>query len=122
MIRLYPNVKVTGQSFRGVKRTVVPNQSMSLREILQRFVRRESLPIVHEGQYESRFGDLEKLNNEDITVKHERAQELKESISAFNKRQKAKADAIEAARLAALVVPTVTPSPSPTSPPVSGTS
>lgn len=87
-VRLYPVVKVRGQSFKGVKSCVVPRQSMSLREIVQRFVRRESLPISKEGYYEDRFGDLEKIARMDITEQMERVAKLKEQIAAFNVREK----------------------------------
>lgn len=87
-VRLYPPVKVTGQSFVGVKRTVVPKQSMSLREIVKRFMRRESLPLSREGNFEERFGDIEKMSKLDITEQFDKADELKASIGKFKKRQK----------------------------------
>jgi len=59
-LRLYPPVKVTGQSFKNVKRIVLPSQSMTLREIIKRFIRKESLPIEKDGIYEDRYEDLEK--------------------------------------------------------------
>lgn len=96
-VRLYPSVKVTGRSFVGVKRVTMPNQSLSLREIVQRFIRRESLPVSHEGLYEDRFGDLEKLSRQDIVVQMERVEELKAQIDAFNKREIARAEAAEKA-------------------------
>lgn len=66
---------------------------MSLREIVKRFVRRESLPVSKEGHYEERFGDLEKLKHADITVQMERIQELKAQIAKWNERvKKAEAD------------------------------
>jgi len=83
---LYPAVKVKGLSFKGQKRLVIPNQSMTLQEIIKRFTRRESLPIEHQGQYETRFGDLEKLKHEDITVRMERAEELRTWREAGEKR------------------------------------
>lgn len=98
MIRMYPPVPVVGKSFKGVKRCTVPNQSLSLREIVKRFVRRESLPISKEGLYETRFGDLEKLSHADITEKLERVEELKAQIKAFNDRQTKIADDARAAK------------------------
>lgn len=65
---------------------------MSLREIVKRFVRREPLPVSHEGQYEDRFGDLEKLKNADITEQFDRVEELKQQIAAFEKREKQRAE------------------------------
>lgn len=119
MIRLYPPVKVARQSFAGVKKCVVPNQSMSLKEILQRFVRREALPVARQGIYEERFGDLEKLSKADITEQLERVAELKADIAAFElkyqqRKAKVKAD-MDAAARAIVPVPGVEPVKSPTS-------
>lgn len=100
-------------SFKDVKRTVVPNQSMSLREIVRRFVRRESLPLSQDGVYEERFGDLEKLAKADITVQFERVAEIKDQIAGFVSRTKAKADA----DALAAAVPPVVPPPVVSSPP-----
>lgn len=88
-VKLYGTARpIVGQSYHGVKRQVVPNQSMSLKEIVRRFVRRESLPLSREGLYESRFGDLEKLSKADIVIQMERVKELQEQIAGFNKREK----------------------------------
>lgn len=106
-IRLYRPVKVTGKSFVGVKRQTVPNQSLSLREIVKRFIRREPLPVAKEGYFEDRFGDLEKISKADIVVQLERAEELKGQIKAFNDREKAKAD--KAAASAAAAPPPIVP-------------
>lgn len=77
---LYPKVEVKPESFKGRKTVTVPNQSMSLQTILKRFTRRESLPIEKEGFYDDRFGDVEKLQHEDITVRMERADNLKKWV------------------------------------------
>lgn len=78
MMHLYANVKVKGQSFKGVKKQVVPRQSMSLREIITRFVKREPLPAMREGVYEDRFPyDLEKLSTLDVVEQHELIDELR---------------------------------------------
>jgi len=74
-MRLYPSVVVEAQSFIGVKIVTVPMQSMSLREIIKRFVRRESLPLAQDGIYAEGLGDLEKFSREDIVVRHERAEQ-----------------------------------------------
>lgn len=100
-IRLYPSVQVTGQSFKKVKRCVVPNQSMSLREIIKRFIRRESLPVHQEGSYEERFGDLEKLSKADIVVQMEKVDELKSQLDGIRKREKARTDKAKADAAAA---------------------
>lgn len=99
MVRLYKIPVTKGKSFKGARKHVMPNQSMSLREIVQRFVRRESLPISKEGLYEERFGDLEKLKNKDITEQMDKVEELKTQIDGFTKRQKKRAqEAADAAK------------------------
>jgi hypothetical protein len=98
----YPAVQITGQSFEHVKRVTLPNQSMSLQEIVRRFIRKESLPISKDGMYEDRFGDLEKLSRMDIVDQMAKVEELKSQIAAFNVREKARADKAEADRVASL--------------------
>lgn len=86
-IRLYPEVVVSKQSFIGTKVCTLPDQSITLKEIIKRFLRKEALPISKEGLYEDRMGDLEKLANEDITVQMERAQELKATLKKAQKQK-----------------------------------
>jgi len=82
-----PRIKpMDKQFFSKTKNMVVPNQSMTLREIIKRFTRREALPIQKTGVYESRFGDLEKLSREDITVRMETAETLRTWREAGEKR------------------------------------
>lgn len=76
---------------------VVPDQSMGLKEIIKRFIRKESLPIQKQGFYEDRFGDLEKMANEDIVVQLERAKEIGDYLA----RAKAHMDKVEADKAAA---------------------
>jgi hypothetical protein len=87
-IRLYSPVKVPGKSFVNTPVLAQPNQSLTLRQIIQRYVRGQPLPVTsNEGLYETRFGDLEKLSREDITVQMERAAELKTKREAAEKRK-----------------------------------
>lgn len=51
-----------------------------------------------EGIYEERFGDLEKLREQDITVINERTKEIKDQIDLHEAREKKKAADIEAAK------------------------
>lgn len=88
-MHLYPKVKVQAQSFKGVKKHTVPNQSLGLREIIKRFVRRESLPVSKDGLYEERFGDIEKISRLDITEQMEVVQDLKEKIARFERNMEA---------------------------------
>lgn len=90
-MRLYPPVTVIGQDYTGVKIVTVPNQSMTLRDILKRFIRKESLPVQQEGIYAENLGDLEKLARQDITVRMERAQELHNKLDRVRKAQDQKA-------------------------------
>lgn len=110
-IRLYPPVKVTGQSFKNVKKCVVPNQSMSLREILTRFVRREPLPVLNDGLYEDRFGDIEKMKNEDIVDINARKEKMESEIKDYEKRDKKRKAEIEAAKKKAEENPPTPPIP-----------
>jgi len=96
-MRLYPKVVVVGQSFVNVKSVVIPSQSMSLQEIINRFTRREALPIEKNGIYNEFAGDLEKMAREDITERHERAAEMKARIAKAEKK-KAKIEATAKAK------------------------
>lgn len=86
MMHLYKPVAIKGQSFKASKKFTVPKQAMTLREIIARFTRKESLPIEKEGFYHERLGDVEKMAREDITVQMERAQKLKEGIARTKER------------------------------------
>lgn len=108
-----------GQSFVGVKRSTVPKQSLSLREILKRYVRREPLPGTNDGIYEERFGDIEKISKADITVQMEKVDELKAMADRIRKREDdrlAKEKADREAAFDARNLPPVRPNPSPTPP------
>jgi len=109
-IRLYPPVRKIGQSFKGVKRCTVPNQSLSLKEIVKRFIRREQLPVAKNGVYEERFGDLEKISKMDIYDQMEVVKDLDSKIKAFIERDKERSDKAKADALA-----------SPAPPPIVGT-
>lgn len=101
-MRTYPTVVVKGQSFADVKKHVVPMQSLSLKEIVKRFIRREALPISKEGIYEDRYDyDLEKLAHEDLTVQSEVHQEFKQKAvdlqEKLKKEESEKKDALKKA-------------------------
>jgi len=81
-MRLYPKVAIVGQSFAGVPSVTVPNQSMTLKDIIARFIRRESLPIGNsQTMYAEGLGDLEKMAYSDITVQMEKADWIREKLS-----------------------------------------
>lgn len=106
MVALYPKVIVKPQDFSKVKKLTVPNQSMGLKEILQRFIRRESLPVAKDGYYHTGLGDLEKLSKEDMTVQYERVHDLREKIKSANARMKKQAEEKAAELKAAQTPPT----------------
>lgn len=93
----YPEVPREPQSFKRVKRVSVPQQSMSLKDIIKRFVRKESLPIEHDAMYCDHLGDLEKIAREDITQRMERLDSIKVKIASARKRMDDKAAAEKAA-------------------------
>lgn len=90
-LALFPSkaVKGKGQSFVGVKRVVIPNQSMTLHEILERFTRKEALPVMREGYYETRFGDIEKMSMAPIDVQRDYAENMKQFVKRNGERIKA---------------------------------
>lgn len=86
-IELYPKREQVFYSFTHCKRETVPGQALSLREIVRRFIRRESLPVgVNDGVYEERFGDLEKFAREDMFDQTQRADEWRSHVRKFNER------------------------------------
>lgn len=85
-MRLYAPTRDASQSFAGVKRYTVPQQNMSLREIIKRFIRKESLPVEQNGVYYEGLGDLEKLAKADIFDRTERAKDLKDKIQSATER------------------------------------
>lgn len=87
---LYPPVTVKAQSFAHVKKLVIPNQSMSLKEILHRFIKREALPVARQGVYEERFGDLEKMSKMDIFDQMEKVEELKADMDLMKLKEQRK--------------------------------
>lgn len=91
----------------GVKYTdkslVLPDQSLSLKTILERFTRNEPLPIGRDVSYHESDDDLEKVSNMDLVDKQEFIDKLKETRSNFDKQEKKKA-ANERKRLEKLAV------------------
>jgi len=111
MVHYYPTRHIKGQSFIGTPKVRVPKQSLSLREILKRYIRREPLPGTNDGIYEERFGDIEKLAKSDIVIQMEKVDSLKATAAHVRKKESDRLAAEEAARKAALP-----PNPNPTPP------
>lgn len=72
--------------FEGVKRVTLPNQCMSLQEMLRRFVRREPLPVEKKGIYHESDYDLEKLATADRTEQDEVLEVMKRDVEAKKKK------------------------------------
>lgn len=85
MKMLYPKVVVKAQSFKNVKKVVLPNQSMTLKQIIDKFVRKESLPVAHEGQYIDGYGDLEKMSKDDLVTQYENIARIKAYVDRSRK-------------------------------------
>lgn len=76
----------------GPKMTV-PNQSMSIQEILERFTRDEALPIGQDVQYHESEDDLEKIAHMDLVDREEYTDKLKEVQKAYKVQEAKKAKA-----------------------------
>lgn len=74
------------------KKMVVPNQSMSLEEILSRFTRGEPLEIGRDGAFdEEGDDDLEKVSHMDLVDKEEYVDKLKQTKKRYDAQEKARA-------------------------------
>lgn len=87
-----------GVSYKGVKKIVQPNQSMSLEEILERFTRGEALPIGQQSAYDETDDigvDLEKIAKADLVDKeefHDSLELTKRKYAQQEKNKKAEAE------------------------------
>lgn len=97
VIRLYPKVPVKGQDFTGAKVVTIPSQSLTLKQILQRFVRGEKLPIEKDGFYSEKHGDVEKLVRMDILDQYERSKSMWSALNKAAKTIKAREDMAKSA-------------------------
>lgn len=73
------------------KKMVVPDQSLSLQEILLRFTRNEQLPIGKDVQFHESDDDLEKVSKMDLVDRAEYVDKLKETQKGFEKQERKKA-------------------------------
>lgn len=94
-LRLYRPVVIVKQDYSQEKPVTVPNQSMTLREIIKRFTRKESLPIEKEGTFITGHGDLEKFQHADLVDKHERLASVRKRTKELyeSEQKRAAADA-----------------------------
>lgn len=86
-----------GLDFKGIKKVTVPNQSMSLEEILTRFTRGEEIPIGQPTTYQDDENisshldvDFEKIQYMDLVDRDEFAKTLKQTIGDYNDQTKAR--------------------------------
>lgn len=93
-MRLYPVVVVEGQSFVGEKIITVPKASLSLKQIIERFVRNEPLPVGFDGTYIDVGVDLEKFSNKDFTEQSERIDEIRSLAERLKQREDEQAAAL----------------------------
>lgn len=77
-------IKVEGEEL------VVPNQALSLRQILDRFTRQQALPIGKDGNYDEGEDDLEKLRHMDLVDKEEYIDRLKQTQIKYGKQEEAR--------------------------------
>lgn len=82
-----PGIRISG------KKAVVPDQAMSLQEILTRFTRNEQLPIGKNAQYDDGDHDLEKVQHGDLVDRAEFVEEMREIHKSYDRQEKAKAKA-----------------------------
>lgn len=82
---VWPGRKVMGPKI------VVPNQAMTLHEILERFTRQEELPIGKDVQYHESEDDLEKVSHMDLVDRAEYIESLKETQKVFKTQEAKKA-------------------------------
>lgn len=91
--------RVVGQTNFGPK-IVVPNQSMSLQEILERFTRGEPLEIGKPVQYHESNDDLEKVSKMDLVDKAEYVDKLKRTQKDYEKQERRREKAVHDATVA----------------------
>lgn len=77
-----------GVSFDGIKSEVVPDQSLSLKEILERFTRGEPLAIGREPVYHDSEDDIAKLPFMDLVDQEEYRESLLETQRVYTLQQK----------------------------------
>lgn len=91
-----------GLSFIGVEVLVVPDQAMSLEEILKRFTRSEPLPVGFNGRYDDDVSDednpekdidLEKLVHADLVDRAIYAEKMRAIVKEYEKQEDAKTSA-----------------------------
>lgn len=60
-----------GESFEGQPVLVVPNQSLSLQDIIERFTRGEAVPVGNDVNFHDSDDDIEKIRHMDLVDREE---------------------------------------------------
>lgn len=74
-----------GKEIKG--KLVVPDQSLSLHEIIARFTRGEAVPVGHDVQFHESEDDLEKVAKKDLVDRAEFVDKLKRTQAEFKKQE-----------------------------------
>lgn len=74
----------------SAEKLVVPNQSMSLLEILTRFTRGEQLPVGKDVVYHESDEDIEKLKHMDLVDRAEYIEKLEQTKKTYEKQERDK--------------------------------
>lgn len=92
-----PTPKGSSRDWSKLEKLTVPDQSLSLQDILDRFSRKEALPVGKDPSYndeieiDSPFAvDLEKLGQADILDKMEHAEQWREISDTFKREEAAR--------------------------------
>lgn len=83
----------SGQSYKGEKKVVVPNQALSLQEILERFSRNEEVPVGKDASYDDGDDDLEKVAHMDLVDREEYVDKLVQIQNLHKAQERAKTKA-----------------------------
>lgn len=70
------------------EKLVVPNQALSLQEILQRFTRNEAVAVGKDAKFHESEDDLEKIAHGDLVDRQEFADRLKDVQSKYERQEK----------------------------------
>lgn len=98
----YGGPRYAGQDYSNVVDLTIPDQSLSLQDILERFTRNETLPVDMGGEFgDEDFDnplnvDLEKMGRADLTEKADYYNALEQLKKRYKAQEKAEADKAEA--------------------------
>lgn len=88
-------VRYKGQDFSKEEILTVPNQSLSLQEIIDRFIRNESVPVGFPTEFHESEDDIEKLRKMDPVDRAEYIKKMKDVQARYNEQEEKKRLALE---------------------------